>query len=406
MTCTLKKKRLTLFALFFVLASFSVSFAFWASAILGSQDTGSGTVTVGTWTQEYYILVTNDGAGDTVMLSEITDMTLNYRLAEDITLTGSFTPIGWNGSVVTPFTGIFDGNGYKVDGMSITPNGAYEYAGLFAENQGVINNVSLLNFTITHDRSTTGLAITINHYAGGIAGRNAGTIVNSYAEGSVAMTISMTTSTNNRPQSINAYAGGLAGINTSQISDSHAHVTVSTDISTTSTSNSSSGTPSSFVGGLVGSNSGTILNTYAEGNVSSVGFISRTRKNSVSTLTMYAGGLVGQNLTSGSVSYSFALGDVSVTDTSTRDTRNIYYGGLVGGLTGDGSFLSNYRSSSQTLTTSGGSNTVLNSEGTPTTDANFKSETWISSNLSWDVVDIWFVDDTVSYPILIENKYS
>jgi hypothetical protein len=51
----------------------------------------------------------------------------NYMLNGDITLTQNWIPIG---NDITPFTGIFEGNGYKINNLVITDKNA-KYIGLF-----------------------------------------------------------------------------------------------------------------------------------------------------------------------------------------------------------------------------------------------------------------------------------
>ena len=55
----------------------------------------------------------------------------NYYLANDIVLTGSWTPIGYTGSgKPTSFSGTFDGNGHKITGLNINPVSYTHRAGL------------------------------------------------------------------------------------------------------------------------------------------------------------------------------------------------------------------------------------------------------------------------------------
>lgn len=409
----LKLRIITILLLINVLASFSLSYAYWASSVLGNSGNQIGNIGVGTWDQDFFIFVTNDGlAPGTIRLVDITDLTLNYKLVENITLSASFTPLGWNGSSVTPFTGIFDGNGFNIIGMNITTNGNYQLAGLFARNEGVIRNVSLLNVSITHSLINNSVPpILVTHIAGAIAGENDGEIINSYAQGTLSMTISLTANNSSGNRTVNAFAGGLAGINTGSIQDSHVNINVSTNTSTSSNRPNSPGIVNAYAGGLVGSNQGIIERTYAQGNVTAQGAITRNQGNSTSTLNIYAGGLVGQNLIAASVSRSFALGNVTASTVSTLDTRNIYYGGLIGGLVGEGTFLNNYRpTSGQTVSATGpsGTNLALNGEGEPVNISNFRSNSFVSnsSNLGWDTTTIWFVDEGVQYPVLRNLFYS
>jgi hypothetical protein len=69
------------------------------------------------------------------------DLAGEYYLTQDIDASGvSFTPVGTSGS---PFTGTFDGNGYRITGLTITA-GTTTNVGLF----GSIRAATLYNFTI------------------------------------------------------------------------------------------------------------------------------------------------------------------------------------------------------------------------------------------------------------------
>ncbi|MDD4316027.1 MAG: leucine-rich repeat protein, partial [Clostridia bacterium] len=62
----------------------------------------------------------------------------SYILTNDITLTEEWTPIGVDSN--SPFTGILDGNGYSVLGMSITSENS-GYVGFVGYDQGTIRNL-------------------------------------------------------------------------------------------------------------------------------------------------------------------------------------------------------------------------------------------------------------------------
>lgn len=411
----LHKKLITLLTLVFFLASFGVTFAFWASSIQGNTQVGSGLVNIGTWLPPGWTGVTQTGDGASITLNEIGTegypMSGNYVLMSDINWGGAFTPLGYNPvtQTTTPFTGEFRGNGFSISNITITSAGAYDYAGLFAINNGLIEGVSLINVTITHQRSLTNQ--TSNPlFAGGIAGENqsGGVILSSYVGGtsSVNASLSLTRNSGNGAQAATTYAGGLVGQNLGSIINSHASVTVSSHASTETTRPRSPGTALSFAGGLVGinNNANGILNTYATGNVTASANMARSQGNSASTSNTHAGGLVGRNLAANSgVSNSFATGNVTATITSNNaDTRINYYGGLVG----LGGSTSSFRRTGQTLTATttptGGTNTI-NNTGTATADSNLRLQTWVTSNLLWST-DIWTFDGT-NYPRLKDNKY-
>jgi hypothetical protein len=107
----------------------------------------------------------------------------HYRLMADITLTGdndndpgngNWTPIGGTAG----FSGTFDGNGYAITGLRINIPEDFPRlmsGGLFGGNDGTVENLGLIDVSIT--AGTQGI--------GGIAGVNNGTIKNCFVSGSV-----------------------------------------------------------------------------------------------------------------------------------------------------------------------------------------------------------------------------
>lgn len=102
--------------------------------------------------QEYYLLTT---AEELSAIGEAYPLSGNYMLANDITMSGEWTPIG---SSENPFTGIFDGNGYVIDSLTAAP----EANGFFGVTKdAVIRNVVLENaafegfFPMVHHSSGT-----------------------------------------------------------------------------------------------------------------------------------------------------------------------------------------------------------------------------------------------------------
>ena len=83
--------------------------------------------------QEYYLLTTGE---ELRAIGEAYPLSGNYMLANDITMSGVWSPIG---NSENPFTGIFDGNGYTT---------APEANGFFGvAKDSVIRNVVLENAT-------------------------------------------------------------------------------------------------------------------------------------------------------------------------------------------------------------------------------------------------------------------
>jgi filamentous hemagglutinin family protein len=152
--------------------------------------------------------------------------------------------------------GSFNGAGFIISNLNLNQP-FNNTAGLFGQIVlgGAVSNVGLLNAGVSG-----------NMTVGALAGRNDGTVSNSYATGIV--------------NSANYYSGGLIGLNYGTVSNSYATVNVS-------------GTGS--IGGLIGYNDGALSNSYATGNVNGTG--------------NYVGGLIGMN--SSTVSNSYSTGHVS-----------------------------------------------------------------------------------------------
>jgi hypothetical protein len=162
--------------------------------------------------------------------------TASYTLAQNIgaSATGSggdvwgaagFVPIG---TTAGAFGGSFNGAGYAVTNLTVNQPTAND-SGLFGVTgkSAVVQNVGLI------DASVTG-----SQLVGGLVGANGGSVVNSYATGSVGGA---------------GNVGGLVGENLGTLSNVYATSTV---------------TAERAVGGLVGWNvAGTIEDSYATGNV-------------------------------------------------------------------------------------------------------------------------------------------
>ncbi|WP_195724280.1 S-layer homology domain-containing protein [Paenibacillus monticola] len=193
---------------------------------------------------------------------------LYFELTADIDLSSYASGEGWTpiGDMSNSFKGNMEGNGFKITNLKMDRQGQ-TFIGLFVVNGGIMTNLILENIEVKGYGNV-----------GGLAGRNHGTIRNSYAAGSV---------------SGGRYVGGLVGVNfNGTIANSNATGSVSGD---------------EYVGGLVGSNTfGSISNSYATGNVSG---------------SLEVGGLVGENYSNGTIRNSYATGSVS---------GYRYVGGLVG----------------------------------------------------------------------------
>ncbi|MDD3815990.1 MAG: GLUG motif-containing protein [Desulfocapsaceae bacterium] len=194
-------------------------------------------------------------------------------MGNDIDCSGA--GVGWEpiGTIATPFSGSLDGQGYEISGLVISREtedniGLFGVTGLGSE----IKNIGVVAVTIAGD-----------DIVGALVGDNQGTITDSYSTGTFTYTYSE--------------AGGLVGNNHGVIHNSYSTISISV--------------PSGGEGGgLVGYNYGTITHSHATGAVSGY---------------EYLGGLVGRNDGSGSISDSYASGNVTGTGNG-----GDYSGGFVG----------------------------------------------------------------------------
>ncbi|MFI4912116.1 MAG: GLUG motif-containing protein [Sedimentisphaeraceae bacterium JB056] len=234
------------------------------------------------------------------------DLAAHYILVNDIDLSGITyitAPIAPNTDTSngvfngTMFTGIFDGNGYAVNGLTID-GGSNDFLGLFGciGNSAKVSDIEIKNISLLGDRSVGGVAgsnkgliansnITgdVNgvYYVGGLVGRNDyGGIVNSYSD------VSVSGSTRD--------IGGLVGHNLGIITNSYSTGNVSGGV----------GVTGRFLGGLTGYNNGNIMFCYSVGAVAG---------------DWYLGGLAGCN--DGNVAHCYSTGSVQ---------GGAYKGGLIG----------------------------------------------------------------------------
>ena len=196
----------------------------------------------------------------------------DFALANDIDASGTvnwwdglgFDPIAQRGIA---FSGNFDGRNHTISGLTID-RPTEDFVGLISDSDGTIENLGLVDVSVTGD-----------DHVGGLVGRHYGNVSSIYVSGQVTG---------------DTYVGGLIGrIGANTISN----VFSTSDV-----------TGTLYVGGLAGSNSGTITNAYATGDV---------------TGRLFLGGLVGENQYI--ISNSYATGAVSGEESSTGRV-----GGLVG----------------------------------------------------------------------------
>ena len=234
---------------------------------------------------EYSTTVTNAHQLQLVALN----LSATYTLAANIDAGGTSDPSDvWGpagfvpvGQASTPFTGMLNGSGHTVSGLSIAEPGATD-VGLFGAQSGAIGNV------IVSGVVTGGTAV------GTLVGYNTGTVSGASGKGTV---------------SGSSQVGGLLGYNSGAVSGSYGKAAVS--------SPSSAG---SQMGGLAGFNSGQLSADYATGKV---------------TGNTQLGGLVGLNAGPGTLTGDYATGAVNGASGKTAAGSGSAIGGLVGQDTGE-----------------------------------------------------------------------
>ena len=278
------------------------------------------------------------------LLSEYLDnrhQYIHFALANDISLAGNWTPIGYFDSTSTELTAHFqsnfDGNGFSINGLSITSdvqNG--EATGLFASmnNRASIRNLTVsgnISFSTTAEiRSVGGICGVllggnidncVSHVnisvkspndveAGGIAGlMNRGKISNCRADGDINASVKDSVGSNY------AAAGGVAGAATSSGSVtacvSHANV-------------SAEAYSNAFAGGVVGSlsNNVSLTGCQADGTIAASSATS-------DRYAAYAGGIVGR------ISFSRSVqGCLSNANVFASAFNTAYAGGIAGLIRG------------------------------------------------------------------------
>lgn len=253
--------------------------------LTGFAIAGSGTKT------SPYVISTQ---ADLTELAEKVNAGESYKgkyfvLAADIEVS-SFTPIG---SKETPFSGVFDGNGFTISGIAYN-NSSSVYVGLFGYVDGaVIKNVCIDSSSFrgkdyvgavvgfaknsSIDNCTVTAVVRGANYIGGIAGFADGTnITNCLVTGTASYYLLSTTK----------YLGGIAGKSNAEISGCQNDLRIS---------------GKSTLGGIVGETTGSIIACVNNGTLNAT--------------DVNCGGIAGSNV-GGAISYSYNSGAVSAESTS------------------------------------------------------------------------------------------
>lgn len=233
--------------------------------------------------QGNYIVTTAEGLKAVADIANNGNLGINITLTENINLTDmEWTPIGTNYN--NAYTGIFDGNGHTITGLTVT--GSDQYAGLFGRigSGGTVKNVVLEGVQITSDNSLGSV--------GGVAGYSYGNIEYCSVSGSVSVSGisdvggvvgyqvggSITGCSSSATVKGTQRAGGMAGVTNSGASLTGCYATGDVTVE-------NDGTNNSHAGGVVGYNGGgTLTACYATGSVTGIG-----------SGTIYVGGVTGTN---------------------------------------------------------------------------------------------------------------
>ena len=284
-----------------------------------------------------------------------------------------FLPIGKDS--YTPFTGVFDGNGYAIKNLYTTISSDDNlYVGLFGCNGGIIKNLRLVNSYVS--ATSSGDAT----YVGGIAGYNyEGYIVDCYNLGTVIS---------------DDFAGGIVGYNEWEVSccGNSGSVLSYNYIGGIAGGNANSGSIAwcfndgavssiyteytfSYAGGIIGANKGFVSNCHNSGRITGESFCS------------YAGGITGEE-DSGYITSCYNTGELS-----TEISENGFSGGIIGCKFGTNNLYDCY---------------YLNNvdkgvgEGIDTTTKCTTNEMTLSATFEdYDFENVWKIDSDISkYPIL------
>ncbi len=316
---------------------------------------------------EYFLALDNIEYGEDsfVLISSEEDLAAlasasegSYRLADDIVLTGEWTPFEFNGTL--------DGNGHTISGLTVISDQeySYDYAGLFSVNNGTIKNLTVetsesgvlslrgdtasagiiagKNIGTIESCSASGVVIGAKR-AGGITAYNSGTVEDCFAKIEIDETYS--------------YQGGLIGYNSGSVIDSHTEVDISAGNYVGGLIGESSGGEisgcyavgrvlgGSSVGGLVGYNRTEITNCYAECNVvgnDSVGGLCGYSNDKISGA--YASGSVvgSSNCVGGLIGRSGSSELEACRFNGSVKSNSSYVGGLIGHTESNASIRDSY----------------------------------------------------------------
>jgi len=292
-----------------------------------------------------------------------------FRLTRNLTEAADTLTLVVGNSYARYFSGIFDGNGYKI---------AVNKTGIFGGIQGAtIKNLEVsgrITFFSHYTPSTSS-----PYYTGGICGHAiSSSIINCRNNAKIETSVPYSTSSVSLYP--NHYTGGICGhaTNSSIISNCY-----NTNLVSGATNNVSLSAPSiyigsSYSGGICGiANSQTTIN-----NCYNTGYVkASSQRLGFEGVASNAGGICGDCY--GATIQNCFTADCKITNGPDVAREQI---GRIGNREGFGFYYSNCYASENTILNSApiSSSNADSKDGKDATTSNLQNQAWLSSNLSWD----------------------
>jgi len=259
------------------------------------------------------------------LLAIANDPTLNYHLMDDINMGG----IVW--TPVEEFSGILDGQGFKIYNLTLSDNNTQNDLAFIKSNKGTIRNIDLVDVTYNFSRHTETRAGILTAY-------NNGLIQNCNVTGGKLV---FHTSRFNLSWDSHSRVGIFAGDNLGTIKECY----TDTEIEANTTAVADRGNHNegwdyafTYIGGIAGTNSGSIIECHADQITTGIANVSQGGSkypwtSSYGYAVSYVGGISGVQFEGGKIELSLSTGMVSAYYGSfSADYRGAY--GIAGGLVG------------------------------------------------------------------------
>ena len=273
---------------------------------------------VAPWSYTENITVTTSWIEEISSLSQLkaiaSGLNGHYKLVSNIDLTDAeWMPIG---STASPFTGVFDGNGYKLVNLSIAETNGSEI-GLFGCSTGTIKNVTLEDVNV--DLGT----ISSNSYVAALVANNKGILDNITSSGEIKIA--------NHSATLTSYVAGITARNTGTLKDIVNSIDVSGGTYTGGVC-AYDETTDANIAGLRLVNNGTVLGLQVAGGVyaySKQKTYSYMKNSGNVTAVNNVGGIVGVNTAAVNrpVTFKYCVNNGAITSTDNSHGTS-YAGGL------------------------------------------------------------------------------